>query len=68
MDNERLPIKFFATREIDELRIEGSRNSDPPKWLLTGQELTVQYNYGIPSTRFLVLLSQGHLLLFHSSL
>ena len=39
MDNERLPIKFFATREIDELRIEGSRNSDPPKWLLTGQEL-----------------------------
>ena len=39
MDNERLPIKFFATREIDELRIEGNRNSDPPKWVLTGQEL-----------------------------
>ena len=39
MDNERLPIKFFAPREVDELRVEGNRNSEPPKWLLTGQEL-----------------------------
>ena len=23
MDNEKLPIKFFAPREVDELRIEG---------------------------------------------
>ncbi len=39
MDNERLPIKFFAPREIDELRIEGNGNRKPPKWLLTGQDL-----------------------------
>lgn len=39
MDTERLPIKFFAPRGIDELRIEGSRNSELPKWLLTGQAL-----------------------------
>lgn len=39
MDNEKLPIKFFAPREVDELRIEGAGNSDPPKWLLSGQEL-----------------------------
>ena len=23
MENEKLPIKFFAPREIDELRVEG---------------------------------------------
>ncbi len=39
MDNEKLPIKFFAARNIDELRVEGNNNSDPPKWLLTGQAL-----------------------------
>lgn len=39
MENEKLPIKFFAPREIDELRVEGARTSDPPKWLLTGQAL-----------------------------
>lgn len=39
MDNERLPIKFFAPREIDELRVEGNRNQEPPRWLLTGQDL-----------------------------
>lgn len=39
MDNEKLPIKFFATREVDELRIEGSGNSERPKWVLTGDEL-----------------------------
>lgn len=39
MDNEKLPIKFFAPREIDELRVEGNRNSEPPRWLLTGQDL-----------------------------
>ena len=39
MDNERLPIKFFAPREIDELRVEGNRNREPPRWLLTGQDL-----------------------------
>lgn len=39
MDNEKLPIKFFATREVDELRVEGSRNPEQPKWVLTGNEL-----------------------------
>ena len=39
MENEKLPIKFFAPREIDELRVEGMGNSEPPKWLLSGDEL-----------------------------
>lgn len=39
MSNEKLPIKFFAPREVDELRVEPGGNSDPPKWLLTGIEL-----------------------------
>ena len=39
MDNEKLPIKFFAPREVDELRIEGAGNSEPPKWLLSGDAL-----------------------------
>ena len=39
MDNEKLPIKFFAPREVDDLRIEGNGNSEPPKWLLSGDAL-----------------------------
>ena len=39
MENEKLPIKFFAPREVDELRIEGAGGSDPPKWLLSGDAL-----------------------------
>lgn len=39
MPNDKLPIKFFAKRDIDELRVEGGGNNDPPKWLLTGAEL-----------------------------
>lgn len=39
MDNEKLPIKFFAPREVDELRVEGIGNSEQPKWVLTGTEL-----------------------------
>lgn len=39
MENEKLPIKFFAPREIDELRVEGMGNSEPPKWLLSGDAL-----------------------------
>lgn len=31
MDTDKLPIKFFAPREIDELRIEGNGNSEKPK-------------------------------------
>jgi hypothetical protein len=38
-DNEKLPIKFFAPREEDEMRIEPGGNSEPPKWVLTGEGL-----------------------------
>lgn len=40
MATEKLPIKFFAPREIDELRIEPGGNSEVPNWVLTGDELT----------------------------
>lgn len=39
MSNDKLPIKFFAPREIDELRVEAGGGGDPPKWLLSGAEL-----------------------------
>ena len=39
MNNERLPIKFFAPREIDELKVEPGGNSDTPNWVLTGDAL-----------------------------
>lgn len=39
MDNEKLPIKFFAPREVDELKVEPGGNSEPPKWLLSGEKL-----------------------------
>lgn len=39
MDTDKLPIKFFAPREIDELRIEGNGNSEKPKWVLEGDAL-----------------------------
>ena len=39
MENEKLPIKFFAPREVDELRIEGNKNPEKPKWVLQGEEL-----------------------------
>ena len=39
MDQEKLPIKFFAPREIDELKVEGMGSSEEPKWVLTGDAL-----------------------------
>ncbi len=39
MSRERLPIRFFAPREVDSLRIEPGGSSEPPRWLLTGDEL-----------------------------
>lgn len=39
MEKEKLPIKFFAPREIDELRVEGAGTSEQPKWVLTGEAL-----------------------------
>lgn len=45
MEREKLPIKFFAPRDIDELRIEGSGTSEKPKWVLSGQELKKRAEY-----------------------
>ncbi len=39
MENEKLPIKFFAPRDVDELKVEGVGNSEDPKWVLSGEEL-----------------------------
>ncbi|MDP4280165.1 MAG: S8 family peptidase [Dehalococcoides mccartyi] len=39
MVNERLPIKFFAKREVDNLRVEGGGSSDDPLWVYSGDEL-----------------------------
>lgn len=39
MSNDRLPIKFFAPREIDELRVEPGGSSDVPNWVLKGKAL-----------------------------
>lgn len=45
MEKDKLPIKFFATREVDELRIEGNRNTEKPKWVLRGEELKNRADY-----------------------
>lgn len=39
---ERLPIKFFSKREEDKQRVEGNSNKDLPKWVLSGDELTIK--------------------------
>ncbi len=39
MEKEKLPIKFFAPREVDELKVEGMGSSEEPKWVLTGEAL-----------------------------
>lgn len=39
MVNERLPIKFFAKREVDNLRVEGAGSTDEPPWVYSGDEL-----------------------------
>jgi len=39
MSKEKLPIKFFAPREVDELRVEAGGGGDAPKWLLSSKEL-----------------------------
>jgi len=39
MEKEKLPIKFFAPREIDEQKVEGRGNSEVPKWVLVGDIL-----------------------------
>lgn len=38
MDKKVLPIKYFAKRQSDNMRVEGG-GGDPPKWLLEGDKL-----------------------------
>ena len=35
-----LPIKFFAKRKIDEMKVEGGGSNKLPKFVLSGNELT----------------------------
>ena len=44
MSDDKLPIMFFVTREIDQLRIEGSGSSAIPQWVLTGDDLLQKAN------------------------
>lgn len=39
MGREKLPIKLFAKRKIDELRTEAGGPSEDPKWVLVGDQL-----------------------------
>jgi hypothetical protein len=39
MNDEKLPIKFFAKRDIDILQNEPGGNNNPPKWILGEEEL-----------------------------
>lgn len=42
MAEERLPIKFFAKREVDNMRIEGGGSGEPPKLVLSQGELAIK--------------------------
>lgn len=42
MADERLPIKFFAKREVDNMRVEASGGGDPPKFVLNPEELIIK--------------------------
>lgn len=42
MTNEQLPIKFFAKREIDNMRVEGGGGNNPPKFVLSQEELKMK--------------------------
>ncbi len=44
MNIDKLPIKFFAPREIDELKVEAGGNSDMPCWVLEGKALEQRAN------------------------
>lgn len=39
MSNEKLPIKFFGKRKIDEMRTEGGRGDGLPQFVMSGDEL-----------------------------
>ncbi len=42
MADERLPIKFFARREVDNMRVEAGGGGDPPKFILSEEELYIK--------------------------
>ena len=42
MADERLPIKFFAKREVDNMRVEAGGGGDPPKFILSLEELQIK--------------------------
>lgn len=41
-ENNRLPIKFFAKREVDNFRVEGGGSDTLPRWVLSEDELAVR--------------------------
>ena len=49
MEKEKLPIKFFAPREVDELKVEGMGSSEDPKWVLTGEALVERSSHLLSS-------------------
>ena len=38
MADERLPIKFFAKRDVDNMRVEAGGGGDPPKFVLSPED------------------------------
>lgn len=41
-DMERLPIKFFGKRDVDNLRVEGGGSDNSPSWMLSEEELALR--------------------------
>lgn len=39
MAEKSLPIRLFAKRSVDEMRTEGGGGSNPPSWILSGEDL-----------------------------
>lgn len=60
MDKEKLPIKFFAPREIDELRVEGMGNDEIPKWVLSGEALKQRSEKLLEALKDIDKLMQEH--------
>lgn len=44
MADEKMPIKFFAKREVDNMRVEPGGGGNPPKFILNEQELLLKSN------------------------
>jgi hypothetical protein len=41
-DERLLPIKFFAKREVDNMRVEAGGGGEPPKFVLSAEELMIK--------------------------